>query len=93
MTNFAKIFTAIGDLFKTNEPPLDATVALTTTPPVLVSGIHLGLTDQQLVVILTAAAYKVIGVPIRIEHIRHITAKNWGWVAQGRSELHTHRLK
>jgi len=61
--------------------------------PVTLSGIHPGLSDQQLVVLLTAAAYEVLGEPVRIETFRPLAAKDWNWAAQGRSVLQSHRLK
>jgi len=56
-------------------------------------GIHPGLSDQQLVVLLTAAACEVLGKPVRVDTFRHLTAKDWNWAAQGRHDLQSHRLK
>ena len=56
-------------------------------------GIHPSLTDQQLVVLLTAAASEVLGGTVRVDRIRPLTAKNGNWAAQGRHELQSHRLK
>ena len=94
----SKIFSVIGRLFKdVVQPASEATPVVASAPePVAtaaVSGIHPGLTDQQLVVLLTAAACEVIGGPVRIEKFRPLTARDLNWAAQGRSELHTHRLK
>lgn len=61
--------------------------------PVASSGIHPGLTDQQLVVLLTAAATSVLERPVRVEHFRPLTAKDLNWAVQGRSDLQSHRLK
>lgn len=55
--------------------------------------IHPGLSDQQLVVLLTAAASEVLGRPIRIDKFRPVTIKSLNWAAQGRHELQSHRLK
>ena len=63
------------------------------TPAVQQSGIHPGLTDQQLVVLLTAAASEMLGGPVRVEKFRPLTAKDLNWAAQGRSSLQSHRLK
>jgi len=72
-------------------PPLSA---ISSSPkPATLSGIHPGLSDQQLVVLLTAAAYEVLGEPVRIEKFRPLAAKDWNWAAQGRSVLQSHRLK
>ena len=92
------ICSAIGRLIKSPERSgQEAPPAVSTAPasviPVAASGIHPGLTDQQLVVLLTAAACEVMGGHVRIERFRSLTTKDWNWVAQGRSELHTHRLK
>ncbi len=56
-------------------------------------GLHPGLSDQQLVVLLTAAAYEALGRPIRIERFRPLNAKGWSWSVQGRHELPSRRLK
>jgi len=56
-------------------------------------GIHPGLSDQQLVVLLTAAAYEAVGGPVHVERFRPLTAKNGNWAAQARHELQSHSLK
>jgi hypothetical protein len=56
-------------------------------------GIHPGLTDQQLVVLLTAAACEALGEPVRVDRFRRFTAKDWNWAVQGRHDLQSHRLK
>jgi len=58
-----------------------------------VPGIHPGLNDQQLVVLLSAAASEMLGGPVRVEKFRPLTAKDLNWAAQGRSVLQSHRLK
>lgn len=55
--------------------------------------IHPGLSDQQLVVLLAAAAGEMLGGPVRVEKFRPLTAKDLNWSAQGRSDLQSHRLK
>lgn len=57
------------------------------------SGMHPGLSDQELVVVLTAAAYTVLGEAVHVEKFRPLFAKDWNWAAQGRRELQSHRLK
>ena len=76
-------------------PALPATAPAIVPPPspAAASGIHPGLTDQQLVVLLTAAATEAIGSPVRIGSFRAVNNRGDNWAAQGRSELHTHRLK
>jgi hypothetical protein len=69
-------------------PVLSPTTQMTTVP-----GMHPGLSDQQLVVLLTAAAYAVLGEPVRVDKFRPLTAKDLNWAAQGRSDLQSHRLK
>jgi hypothetical protein len=56
-------------------------------------GIHPGLSDQQLVVLLTAAACEALGGPVRIDRFRPMTAKDWNWAAQGRQHLQSHVLQ
>ena len=55
--------------------------------------IHSGLSDQQLVVLLTAAASEALDRTVRIEHIHPLTARTSNWAVQGRSDLQSHRLK
>jgi len=67
------------------------------TSPSIISaapgGIHPGLTDQQLVVLLTAAACEALGEPVRVDRFRSVTVKDGNWAAQGRRDLQSHRLK
>jgi hypothetical protein len=63
------------------------------TPSAVTVGIHPGLTDQQLVVLLTAAACEALGEPVRVDRFRPLTATDWNWAAQGRHDLQSHRLK
>jgi hypothetical protein len=64
-----------------------------TTQSALTAAIHPGLSDQQLVVLLTAAAYEALGAPVRVYRVRPLTAKSGNWVAQARHDLQSHRLK
>jgi len=64
-----------------------------STPSAATGGIHPGLTDQQLVVLLTAVACEALGEPVRVDRFRPLTAKDWNWAAQGRHDLQSHRLK
>lgn len=57
------------------------------------AGLHPGLSDQELVIVLTAAAYTALGEAVRVEKFRSLSAKDWNWAAQGRRELQSHRLK
>ncbi len=62
-----------------------STVSLETTHP--------GLPDQQLVLLLTAAASEMLGGQVRVDTFKPLTAKDLNWAAQGRSDLQSHRLK
>ena len=63
------------------------------TQPAVIGGIHPGLSDQQLVLLLTVAACETLGEPVRIDRVRPVTAKNGNWAVQGRRELQSHNLK
>jgi hypothetical protein len=80
-----------------NEKVTSQAIAAPATSPSIRSttsgGLHPGLSDQQLVVLLTAATYEALGRPVRIDRFRHLNAKGWNWAAQGRHELQSHRLK
>lgn len=97
LAGLSLICSAIGRLIKKFEPTGTATVVPVTaplvTPAVPQSGIHPGLTDQQLVVLLTAAASELLGGPVRVDKFKPLTAKDLNWAAQGRSVLQSHRLK
>jgi hypothetical protein len=64
-----------------------------TTQSAAAGGIHPGLSDQQLVALLTAAAYEALEQPVRVDRFRPLTVKDLNWAAQGRHELQSHRLK
>lgn len=73
------------------EPVLPITSQLTQSPAT--DGIHPGISNQQLVVLLTAAACEALGVAVRVDRLRPVLAKNSNWAAQGRHELQSHHLK
>lgn len=66
---------------------------ISSPKPADACGAENNLTEQQLVVILTAAACEALGEPVRVERFRRLTAKDWSWAAQGRMDLQDHRLK
>jgi hypothetical protein len=55
--------------------------------------IHPGISNQQLMVLLTAAACEALGVAVRVDRLRPVFAKNSNWATQGRHELQSHHLK
>jgi hypothetical protein len=65
----------------------------TSTQSAATVGIHPGLSDQQLVALLTAAAHEALGRPVRVYKFRPLNAKDRNWATQGRQELQSHRLK
>ena len=100
LAGLSLICAAIGRLIKTLEssvplaPSAPAPLAVSVpVPPAPVSGTHPGLTDQQLVVLLTVAASEMLGEPVRVDKFRPLTARDLNWSAQGRSDLQSHRLK
>lgn len=57
-------------------------------------GLHPLMSDQELIVVLTAAAVEALGTPVRVERFKPLDAKDLGWTTQGRADLlHSHRLK
>lgn len=93
------ICAAIGRLIKALDRGAVATLPIASpileqpASPATATGIQPpGLTDQHLLVLLTAAASEAIGRPVRIEKFLSIS-KAGNWAVQGRSELHSHRLK
>ncbi len=91
------ICTAIGRLLRSLEGRAAARSAPAPVRPPAesagVAGIHPGLTDQQLVVLLTAAAQEVLEEPVRVRRFRPLNARDLPWSAKGRNDLHSHRLK
>lgn len=74
-------------------PSAPLTTLTPAAPNPLTSGIHPGLTDQQLAVILTAAAQEAVGGPVRVERFRPLTDRDLDWAAKGRRDLQSHQLK
>jgi hypothetical protein len=68
-------------------------IPIASTRSAVAHGIHPGLSDQQLVVLLTAAACEALGGPVRIDRFRPMSAKDWNWAAQGRQQLQSHMLQ
>jgi len=97
LTGLSLICAVIGRLIKQLErPSVEASSVapvVSFPPPLAASTIHPGLTDQQLVVLLTAAACEVLDSPVRVDRFRPLTARDWNWAAQGRSTLQSHQLK
>lgn len=97
LAGLSLICSLIGRLIKKLQPVAAITVASAsaplTTPAVLQSGVHPGISDQQLVVLLTAAASEMLGGPVRLDRFRAMVPKDVNWAAQGRSNLQSHRLK
>jgi hypothetical protein len=54
---------------------------------------HTRLSDQQLLVLLTAAVFETLGRTVRIKQIRQLTARSSNWAVEGRSNLQSHHLK
>lgn len=92
LVGLSLICAAIGRLITMLDRSRAAPTAV-PSPSAAVSGIHPGLTDVQLVVLLTAAASEVIGAPVRIGKVHPLASKESNWAAQGRMGLQTHRLK
>lgn len=97
LVSLSLICAAIGRLLRSlHATPAIPAAAAPVQPPVLtaaVSGIHPGLTDQQLLVLLSAAAHEALGSPVRIAKFRPLAVRDLNWSAQGRSILQSHRLK
>ena len=83
----------LGALHKPAASLATVTPAAPTPPSSPAATIHPGLSDQQLVVILTAAASEVLGETVRVERLRPLNARDQSWSAQGRHALQDHRLK
>jgi hypothetical protein len=86
----------IAPLLQSPLEPIGPTVALPpgpiSAPPLEVAGMHPGLSNQQLVVLLTAAAFEVMGTPVRVDRILQLNVADSNWTVEGRSVLHSHRL-
>ena len=72
-----------------------AAISISSPSPQLAAtgGLHPGLSDQQLVVLLTVAAHEVLERPVRVCKFRPLNTKDRNWATQGRQELQSHRLK
>lgn len=87
------ICAAIGRLLRGVQCAFDSRSLSPSAPVAATAGMHPGLTDQQLAVILTAAAQEAVGGPVRIERFRPLTPHDLDWVAGGRRDLQSHQLK
>ena len=77
----------------TRSQPLPQPSRSPDSAPSSETSVHPGLSEQQLVVLLTAAATEAVGDPVRVEKFRPFSSRDWNWAAQGRMGLHSHRLK
>ena len=70
--------------------PVEPEVPTESLPPAPAedSG-HPGLTHEELLVLLTAAAVEVVGKPVSIIRFRALTPMDWTWAVQGRVDIHT----
>ena len=66
----------------------EAPTAALPPAPAADSG-HPGLTHEELLVLLTAAAVEVVGKPVSIIRFRALTPMDWTWAVQGRVDIHT----
>lgn len=97
LISLSLICSAIGRLLSALHKPEASMATVTTSAPAAstlpASTIHPGLTDQQLVVLLSAAASEILGGPVRVERLRPLNPRDQNWAAQGRHALQDHRLK
>ncbi len=78
----------------TTTPPLpSAPPHRTASPAVPTPTIHPGLSDEELLVILAAAASEALGQTVAVVSFRHMGTMDWTWSVQGRVGQHTsHKL-
>jgi Na+-transporting methylmalonyl-CoA/oxaloacetate decarboxylase gamma subunit len=68
---------------------------LTQPKPVAASAktIHPGMSDEQFVAIVSAAAAHALGgKPVSVVKFRPLNTMDWTWAIQGRVSLHTHKV-
>ena len=62
-------------------------------PPTAAKTIHPGLTDEQFVAIISAAAAHALGgKPVSVVKFKPLSTMDWTWAIQGRVSLHTHKV-
>ena len=62
-------------------------------PAVAAKTIHPGLTDEQFVAIISAAAAHALGgKPVSVVKFRPLNTMDWTWAVQGRVSLHTRKV-
>ena len=72
--------------------PVEARPAAASVPVAAV-GIHPGLSDQELVILLTVAASEQLGKHASVVSFRPMDSMDWTWSQQGRAVLHnSHKL-
>ena len=70
-------------------PPPAAPPNPTVTPGASPATIHPGLADEELLVILAAAATEAMGQAVSVVSFRHMGTMDWTWSVQGRVGQHT----
>ena len=69
--------------------PVAAQSPAATAPSVAAASIHPGLADEELIVILAAAATEAVGQAVSIVKFRQMDRAGWAWSEQGRVGQHT----
>jgi len=79
------------------EAPKSVPAPVATAPaavaPAAAKTIHPGITDEQFVAIISAAAAHALGgKPVSVVKFRPLNTMDWTWAVQGRVALHTHKV-
>jgi len=73
--------------------PVESRPAVASVPAVAAGGIHPGLSDQELVILLAVAASEQLGKHANVVRFRPMDSMDWSWSLQGRVGLHnSHKL-
>jgi len=71
-------------------PPVQA--AAPAAPAAQAKTIHPGMSDEQFVAIISAAATHVLGKPVSVVKFKPLHTMDWTWAVQGRVALHSHKV-
>ncbi len=73
--------------------PVESRPAVASVPALAAGGIHPGLSDQELVILLAVAASEQLGKHVSVVRFRPMDSMDWSWSLQGRVGLHnSHKL-
>ncbi len=93
LISFVSYVVKILGLAKVEAPKSAPAPAQAAASPAGAKTIHPGLSDEQFVAVISAAAAHALGgKPVNVVKFRPLNTMDWTWAIQGRVSLHTHKV-